>query len=496
MHLKTKANSLVGKVDNFILDMITDYPNLELQTCIGNLTWNRFDLAIKIDYLEYICGCSSSCASEAYLEHIKAFSLGTFKERGNDCKNSASSFTSAFYKLFTDIKENGFDIDKSYVPLAKDGSILNGAHRVAISKFLNVPIHTVKTNIEPFTYDYKFFKNRGVSTTILDNAAIKYAEESSNCYLALLWPSSQTNSKLLVEKYFSKLVYSKSIKLDYNGAHNLLSIAYDGEVWLGAAGDNYPGVKNKLVKCFPNFGNVRAFLFEEDDLDAVLALKESIRQQYGVGKHSIHITDTKAEVIALANLVFNDNGVNFLNHAYPNKLKSAQGNLDLFKHFIKENKLELENYALDTGMVLAIYGLREASDIDYITSSKAQPSVSYKLIENHSDYVVFHNKDPLELVFDSKLHFKFQGVKFISLSQLKVMKGNRNEAKDKADLALITSIDCISDFQIKISQIKYKFLFFKAKISTGIKVMLINLFSKLGIYSFVRHLYRNIKGKK
>lgn len=496
MHLKTNTDSLVGKVDDFILDMINEYSLDESQTCIGKLTWNRFDLAIKINYLEYICGRRPSLMSETYIEHINAFSLGGFKERGNESKNSASSFTSAFNKLFIDMKENGFDSDKSFVPLAKDGSILNGAHRVATSMFLQTPIHTVKTNIEPFVYDYKFFKNRGVSDSILDNAAIKYAEESPNCYLALLWPSSQTNNKLLVEKYFKKLVYSKSIKLNYNGAHNLLSIAYDGEEWLGDASDNYPGVKNKLVKCFPNFGNVKAFLFEEDDLDGVLALKETIRQQYGIGKHSIHITDTKAEVLELSNLVFNENGVNFLNNAYPNKLKSAQENLDVFKNFIGENKFELDDYVLDTGMVLAIYGLRETGDIDYITTSKAQPAVLNKLIEGHSDPQSYHNRTPLELVFDPRLHFKFKGVKFISLEQVKILKSNRNLNKDKADLTLINSISCVSDFQKQTSQIKYKLLFFRAKILTGVKLMLISIFTKLGVYKDVRYIYQKIKGKK
>ncbi len=495
MHIEISSNSLEGKIDDFILNMINDYVPGDAQRCIGKLTWNRFDLAIKINYLEYICGRRSSFMSEAYVEHINAFSLGTFKERGSKSKNSLSGFISDFNKLFIDMKDNGFDLDKSLVPLATDDSILNGAHRVAISKFLQIPIYTIKTNIEPFIYDFKFFKNRGVSDLILDSAAIKYAEESSNCYLALLWPTTQIDNKFLVERCFNKLVYSKSIKLNYNGAHNLLSITYDGEEWLGNANDNYPGVKNKLVKCFPCFGNVKAFLFEESDLDSVLAIKETIRQQYGVGKHSIHITDTKGEVLELANLVFNENGVNFLNNAHPNKLKSSQGNLDIFKKFIRDNKFEFDEYALDTGMALAIYGLRETDDIDYITTSKAQPTVLNELIENHSGYIRYHNREPLELVFDPRFHFKFKGVKFITLSQIKVMKANRNENKDKADLILINSIDCVSDLQVKTSQIKYKILFLRARIVTGIKVMLINSLSKLGIYNNVRHIYRKLKGK-
>lgn len=495
MQLEKKTDLLLGKVDSFILDMITDPSKVKTQEYTGSLTWNRFDIAIKINYLDYISGQKPHFMSDAYIEHIKAFSLGTFNERGNENKNSISDFLSAFKNLFIDISTNGFDTAKSYIPLAKDGSILNGAHRAAISKFLKVPTYGITTDIEPFIYDYKFFKSRGVSDTILDSGAIKYAEESNNCYLAFLWPSAQTSKKVSIEKFFKKLVYSKSINLNYNGAHNLLSIAYDGEEWLGNAHENYPGVKNKLVKCFPSFGDVKVFLFEENDLSSVLALKEAIREKYGIGKHSIHITDTKAEVLELTNLVFNNNGVHFLNNAYPNKFKSSTEYLGQFKTFIHENKLDSEKYVLDSGMVLAIYGLRDPSDIDFITTSTDQAEVLNVLVEDHSEYVRYHTKSPLELVFDPRLYFKFRGIKFVSLSQLKVMKQNRNEVKDRADLTLINSIDCVSNFQVKINKIRYKLLFFRAKALTGIKLLLINLLNKLGLYTKAREIYRKIKGK-
>lgn len=495
MQLEKNINSLLGKVDSFILDMITDSSKVEPHVLVGELTWNRFDLAIKINYLEYICGKKNNFFSQAYIEHIKAFSLGDFNERGNENKNSISSFTLAFNKLFTDMIDNGFDPEKSYIPLAKDGSILNGAHRVAISNFLKTPITAISTDIEPFIYDYNFFKKRGVSEAILDSAAIKYAERVSKCYLAFLWPSSKKSNTFSVESYFKKIVYSKSINLNYNGAHNLLSIAYAGEEWLGDINENYPGVKNKLVKCFPNFGDVKVFLFEEDNLDIVLTLKDEIRQNFSLGKHSIHITDTKAEVLELSNLVFNDNGLNFLNNAYPNKLKSAQVNIDRFKKFINNNSLNLEEYVLDSGMVLALYGLREASDIDYITTSNNKPIILSDIIEDHTNYVSYHNKNSVDLVFDPTLYFQYKDVKFISLPQIKLMKMNRNENKDKADLTLINSIDCVSELQVRINGIKYKFLFTKAKLFTSVKILLINILTGLGIYSNVRKVYQNIKRK-
>ena len=43
-----------------------------------------------------------------------------------------------------------------------------------------------------------------------------------------------------------------------------------------------------------------------DSLDDVLIIKEQVRELFNVGKHSVHITDTKEEAIRTARIVCND----------------------------------------------------------------------------------------------------------------------------------------------------------------------------------------------
>ena len=50
-----------------------------------------------------------------------------------------------------------------------------------------------------------------------------------------------------------------------------------------------------------------------------MKIKDKIREVFNVGKHSVHITDTKEEAIRTARVVFNDNSIHFLNYAKPNK---------------------------------------------------------------------------------------------------------------------------------------------------------------------------------
>ena len=72
---------------------------------------------------------------DIYKEHIRAFSLGKFIEPANDNKKSFEKFVNDFNETFEDIKKNGFDNCKTLIPLSKNGSIANGAHRVASAIF-------------------------------------------------------------------------------------------------------------------------------------------------------------------------------------------------------------------------------------------------------------------------------------------------------------------------------------------------------------------------
>ena len=332
-------------------------------------------------------------------------------------------------------------------------------------------MHVIKTDLPPFMFDYKYFLKREVAKKTLDLAVQTFMKYDNNCFLALIWPAAQGHDEE-VEKILSKVVYNKKVNLNANGAHNLLAQAYCDETWLGLSTQNYPGILKKLNNCFPIFEPVRVYIFQADSLSKVFTLKDKVRELFNIGKHAIHIADTKEESVRLARLLLNDNAIHFLNYGYPNKFDDFTFKMNAFRGFLKDNQLEPDCYAIDSGMVMAAYGLRKANDIDYLASSTIFETA---MIEHHGSEVKYHNIAESEIVDNPKYHFWYDGIKFISIRQLFQMKNNRNEKKDQLDVKLIKPI------------LRNQILFARLK---KFKLLLISLIKKIGIYKQVKYLYK------
>ena len=450
------------------------------------LTPNRFDLAFKLLYLEML-DKDVKFAKEIYKEHIKAFSLGKFIEPGNEEKNSIEKFENEFINVFYDIKSNGFDNSKTFIPLSKNSTILNGAHRVASCIYLDKNVSCVKLDIEDAIYDYEFFYKRGMDRKYLDIGAIKFVEYLQNPYIAFIWPSAKGKDEE-IEKIIPNIIYKKSFKLNQNGAHNLMTEIYNNEAWLGNFENHFRGADNKVVECFKDFdSDVRVYIFTANNLDEVLKIKEDIRKVFGIGKHSIHITDTKEEAMRVANIVFNDNSIHFLNYAKPTKFISNKNRLNQIKQFIEKNNLNSKDIVFDSSIVLSMYGLREAKDIDFLSNAKIDYNI--KNINNHDEELKFYQNSKDEIIYNPKHYFYFNGIKFISFDNLYKMKQNRSEIKDKNDCKMMEAMIENNLFKEIISKIKQKVFYTKAKFRQN----LIEFLKKVGLFEIVRNLYKAIK---
>jgi len=472
---------------HFEKDLVQD--NYETKTINAKklLTHTRFDLAFKLLYLDMMSR-DVKFAKEIYKEHIRAFSLGRFTEPGNEEKNSIDKFIEEFSKTFEDIKANGFDNTKTLIPLSKNGSIANGAHRVASAIYLDTNVECVQIDTANHVYDYKFFYSRNVPSQMLDVAATKYVEYAEGVHVAFLWPTAKGNDEQ-VEKVIPNIVYRKEMTLTPNGAHNLLSQIYYGEEWLGSVEDDFRGSKGKLVECFKSFDPVRIIAFQANSLDEVLKIKDDVRDIFNVGKHSIHITDTKDEAIRVARVIFNDNSIHFLNHAKPNRYISTHKKLDKFKEFLQTNKVSADDVVLDSGIVLSAYGLREASDIDYFLDDNDKLKYHDEELEYHDEELEYHDEEKLELIYNPKNYFYFNDLKFVSFSQLYKMKKNRNEEKDRNDCKMMEALIENDTFKTFISKSKQKYFYFKV----FVRQKIIFLLKSLGIFEIVK---RTLKGLK
>lgn len=466
--MEYKRSDILPLIDSFYQEDLTlDSYEVQSPLAIKFLTSFRFDLAFKLLYLE-MRDKNAQFSKRIYQEHIRAFSLGKFYEPGNVEKNSIDKYFIEFERTFNDIKNNGFDSKKSLVPMSSAGNILNGSHRVASAIMLKERVKSIVLNRTCPVYDYDFFYKLNVSESTLDVVATKFIEYAENTYMAFIWPTAQGRDED-IKDIIPNVVYRKKIQLNFNGAHNLLSQIYYGEQWLGSEENDFKGSKAKLLQCFKNLNPVRVIAFQASSLEDVSRIKDEVRDIFNVGKHSIHITDTKEESVRLARVVFNKNSIEFLNNARPNKYASTHKLIDKFKCFLVENGINNSDSVLDGGIVLSAYGLRESSDIDYLLSDLAEVNFCGDELDNHNDMLKFHKKSKEELIYDPKNYFYFNGLKFVSLERLYVMKKNRAEKKDLNDCAIMKSFKEKRKFEVYFQKLKQSFYYNKLKIKNNMR---------------------------
>lgn len=431
------------------------------------LTNNRFDLSFKLFYLE-LKEKNIDLATSVYKEHIKAFSLGKYIEPGNANKNSFEKYLYEFEKIFDNIKSEGFNQKKSLIPLDVNKSISNGSHRTASSIFLNRTVYTVDLKTKVSNYDYNFFRKRNISNDILDIAAAKYVKYSDNIYSAVVWPSA-VGKENEIEKIIPNIVYKKRVKLNPNGAHNIISQIYYGEDWLGYSDSNFKGAKSKLIECFKNFNALKIYFFNADSLKKVANIKNTIRDLFKIGKHSIHISDTKKEAQRIANLVLNKNAIHFLNYAKPNKLENVITQIEAFKS--KKNK---NDYIVDGDFIFSLYGIRQGGKINILTTD----NTFYK------ESVNFSTKD---LIFDQRNYFKFNDIKFLSFEKTYLIESGKNYLNNK-EIKIIKSFINDRSIYVLLRDFSNYYNYTIIKINSS----LINLLKKIRLYKIIKLVYRKI----
>tara|TARA_B100001057_G_C22846689_1_gene949336 strand:+ start:777 stop:2237 length:1461 start_codon:yes stop_codon:yes gene_type:complete len=444
-----------------------------------------FDLAFKLFYLEYK-NKNLSLARLVYYSHIRAYNFFKVKEYGNLKKNTLEDFEKFFIKTYESIKNNGFDLQKSVIPLTYDKNYLNGSHRISSSIFFKKKIHVLNTNLENFLItDFNFFFKKAVKPHIIEKVLKSYINYIEGLHIAFIWPSAKGKVSE-INKLINNKIYTKEIKLNSIGAHNLLAEVYKEHKWVGNSKNNYKGTIGKLKECFKSFDNpIRIIVFIEKNQSKVIEIKDQIRKIFNIGKHSIHITDEKDEAVSLSKLIFNNNGIHFLNNANPYKFIHTEKKLINFKKKLLRDKIPFDKIVVTGSYMLELYGIRKARDIDYI-NLKNHSSKSEEINTTIIKYFKINKED---LVYDDNYFFEFKGLKFISFDQLYYMKIKRNEIKDERDVKIMKSFIKNDKYTLYKTRLK-QYLYFTTIL---IKVKIIELLKFFKIHSSVKKIYNFIK---
>lgn len=155
-------NQLRKLLDNeYMYNLIPhrDKINVYRTNPINLLSKYRFDIFVKYYYVKsYIENKNVTEAKEIYLSHIKAFN-NFYEPDGR--KNSSKDFIEKFNALIDNIKFCN-NLNKTVIPISTTGIPIDGAHRIAISLYLNLEIKYCVFDLLDGKYDEIFFLQRGM----------------------------------------------------------------------------------------------------------------------------------------------------------------------------------------------------------------------------------------------------------------------------------------------------------------------------------------------
>ncbi|MEN6306411.1 MAG: FkbM family methyltransferase [Anaerohalosphaeraceae bacterium] len=425
----------------FKINYLPAQGTVKLQTInpVFLLNTRRLDVCAKVIYGRF-CQFSlqSQWGEEVYLAHLKK--INNYREEDGFDKQGAESFILAYKNILASMTGNGFDGRQSLIPVGNDGTIIDGSHRLAAAYICKKDVCTAVFDRSTNSYDYEYFLKRGLSRKYSDAMAYEYCRIKKNTYIVSVFPSAEGRDSevvSIIQKY-ATIVYRKEIQLEKNGPLLLIKQMYQGEPWLGNWANLFKGAKYKADQCFRKSGCVRVFLVETDDLDNLKQCKSEIRHLFGIENHSVHINDSYEETLRLSQIYFNENSIHFLNHAQLNYFENFYRLLQDYAGLLDEHHVDKDCFCVDGSAVMAVYGIREARDIDYF--HHGYDDVRYlneELIGSHNLEIKYHTKTMDDIIFNPENHFYFEGIKFASLAVVNAMKLRRGEKKDIVDVNLM-----------------------------------------------------------
>jgi len=318
----------------------------------------------------------------------------------------------------------------------------------------------------------------------------EYCKLKSTTHIVVVYPSAVGKNNHIKEvlNLYGNLFYEKSIHFKNAGPKNLILQIYSKEKWLGNLSNNFIGAINKMESCFKHNSPVRVFVLETDNLNNVNKAKEEIRNLFGIGNHSVHISDKHEQTIRLAQLFFNDNSIHFLNNMEINKNKRFHRLFKQYKNWLNSLCFDKDRFCVDASSVMAAYGIREPGDFNFLHHGYDHILSNNKEINSPGVELNYHVKTKDDIIFGPQNHFYYDGIKFASLDIIKEMKKKRGEPKDLDDIKLINSF--LASKQRAIST--YKMLQLKIKIKNKLLILWSKNLIKWGFNKLYRESFKFI----
>ena len=277
----------------------------------------------------------------------------------------------------------------------------------------------------------------------LDRRALEYCNLNVNLYFACLWPAAdderlREQALHILGEECGQIIHERDVNLGYNGLFNFMVQIYEHQGWTGTYENRHMGVRVKVDKCHLEGKPTHAVIFECCSLERVAMAKEKIRKLFSMGNDAIHISDNDKETRLMAELLLNPNSRHHLRYGNPDSCTNFNQLFNEYRDRLK-NYEHQDAYIIDSSSVLAVYGLRDCRDLDFLTTDPEWEQVlrECREIDNHASQLRYYQISLNDMLNNPQNYFVYRGVKFVSLNALKAMKQCRGEEKDKYDVKII-----------------------------------------------------------
>ena len=256
-----------------------------------------------------------------------------------------------------------------------------------------------------------------------DEEALAYCASHNNAYISILYPRKQHNKAAGIRtifKEFGSIIYEKNIVLFDHGPLNLVRIAYQTQSWIGDYSNNFAHARLSVKRRFRVVNKdgsytVKVVLFLCTNLERVRQCKKKLRALIGQGSHAIHINDTHEETMTLAQTVFNNNSVMFLNCIDASTYKDIDAYINALKQFLAEHHYDPEHVCVVGDFVKTMFGQGAPQQLMFITHDDIQTTDSRTLCCLNHD-VAYQNQALRDAhIFDPTHYFYYNNIKFSML---------------------------------------------------------------------------------
>lgn len=289
-----------------------------------------------------------------------------------------------------------------------------------------------------------------------------------NTGIIIVWKTHFFFKDILEAEIKQKYEIKEEHKINVSNLYikNLLREIHYGKKWWEQ------NIDIEAEKRSQNNDSIYVFIVQKENIhETFTKFKRYIREKYKLDKTYFHLSDPDCfehlgkncqcksnkeefmdETIKHINLLFHKNTVNFLNKMEYKKYK-FNSYLDKYILWLKKNKLNINEFCIDNGGILAAYGLRDAHDLDFLCYNDNINTYDNDFgceNKNHRNEYLLLNYNIKDIIDNPKNHFYHFGCKFMSIKILQKFKYNRTHTigngqkkirqKDINDYNLIQSL--------------------------------------------------------